>query len=95
MQTVQTEYFFFLILVFAFTFDSHFLGSKSQVSVLLCVRVFVIYETGPKQASLVCVDSIDEFVIDFVRETPFQVLNMYSKAISTTGGPDVVCDLHT
>ena len=51
--------------------------------------------SGPKQASLVCVDSIDEFVIDFVRETPFQVLNMYSKAISTTGGPDVVCDLHT
>ena len=44
MQTVQTEYFFFLIIVFAFTFDSHFLGSKSQVSVLLCVRVFVIYE---------------------------------------------------
>ena len=55
----------------------------------------LLFMSGPKQASLVCVDSIDEFVIDFVRETPFQVLNMYSKAISTTGGPDVVCDLHT
>ena len=35
----------------------------------------LLFMSGSKQASLVCVDSIDEFVIGFVRETPFQVLN--------------------
>ena len=40
-QTVQTEYFSFLILIFAFTFDLHTLWLWSQINVQLYFGVFV------------------------------------------------------
>ena len=54
MQTLQTEYFSFFILVFAFTFDSHIFWLLSQISVQLYFGVFVYEKAMLLDASLVC-----------------------------------------
>ena len=80
-QTVQTEYFFFLILVFAYTFDLHFFGSHHKIEFNYMSECFLFVTTYRRatQARYVTVDSILTStlycLIDIGRKTLFSSKN--------------------
>ena len=72
MQTVQTlTVYFFSSFLFLYLLLTHIFWVLSYKLVFNYVLECSLFMSGTEQASLVCVDSIDEYVIDLVRETPF------------------------